>query len=90
LVKKKALENQYKIIDNSSGAIKTDTYKKYLSIFGVEASVILLQEFSSYSTDEIWLFSVEAFTIEVKKYNLKAKADRKEFEAEMNLKGNFS
>jgi hypothetical protein len=85
LAKKKALEDQYNKIDSSGGTIKTDTYKKYLAIFGVETSVILLQEFSSYSTDQIWLFSVEAFAMEVKKYNLKAKADRKEYEAEMNL-----
>jgi len=85
LAKKKALEEQYSRIDNSSAPIKTDTYKKYLAIFGVETSVILLQEFSSYTTDQIWLFSVEAFAMEVKKYNLKAKADRKELEAEMNF-----
>lgn len=46
----------------------------------------MLGEFSDYKTDQIWLFPVDTFALEVKKYNLKSKADSKEIEAEMKLK----
>lgn len=85
MAKKKALADEYDRIHKSTAPIKTEIYKKYVSIFGVEASVLLLQEFSNYTSDQIWLFTVETFAMEVKKYNLKAKADHKEMEAEMKL-----
>lgn len=47
---------------------------------------MILNEVSSYTVEEIWLFSMDTFAMEVKKYNLKAKADHKEMEAELKLR----
>ena len=83
--KKKELEQEYSKIHKSSSDIKTDIYKKYVAIFETESTILMLNEASSYTVDEIWLFSVDTFALEVKKYNLKAKAEYKEMEAEQKL-----
>ena len=53
--------------------------------FGTEATIENLVEVSKYTNEQVWLFSVELFCKEVKKFNMKLHAESKESEAELEL-----
>jgi len=63
------------------GTITTKQTKDYNREAGIEASIEDLRESSGYSQATIWLFSVELFNKELKKFNLKIKAEVAEKEA---------
>lgn len=54
---------------------------RYNKEIGIEASIEDLREASGYAQASIWLFSVELFNKELKKFNLKLKAEIAEKEA---------
>lgn len=53
-----------------------------MNVFGIEVTMEMLREVSDYCMDEIWLFSVEVFEKEVKKFDLKIEAEFQERKAE--------
>lgn len=74
--------SRYKSLYNSGlGSIATKQTIDYNRIVGIEASIEDLREASGYSQATILLISVELFNKELKKYNLKIKAEVAEKEA---------
>lgn len=59
---------------------------------GLSASVIHLSEVSDFCSDEIWLFTLQTFNLEVQKFDFKAYAEEKQqeqFMKEMERKHNI-
>lgn len=79
--KKNEIHEYYDQIYKSSEKVRTKQYKKYIQAFGIETTIANLAEVSNYNIDEIWLFNWSDFQREVRKYNMKANAEKKEFEA---------
>ena len=79
--KKNQLHEYYDSIYKPSENVRTEQYKKYIKAFGVEATIANLSEVSNFIIDEIWLFPWAIFQREVRKYDMKANSEKKEFEA---------
>lgn len=84
LSKKKELREKYdRIYKRAKSSLKTKEYKHYVSYFGVEATMEDLRVVAGYSLSEMYLFSVELFEREVKKFDLKIEGEYRERKAEM-------